>query len=73
MSEKKQSVGAAWSKQTAKGEVISVVIGDKRYSMWKNSYKKKSNEPDYKLFEDTYEKKPQQAPSASKSNDDLPF
>lgn len=59
MAEKKQSAGAAWVKTTPKGEVINIVIGDKRYSMWKNSYKKKSTEPDYRLYEDTYEKKPQ--------------
>ena len=66
MAEKKQSAGAAWVKTTPKGEVINIVIGDKRYSMWKNSYKKKSTEPDYRLYEDTYEKKAPTRPILNK-------
>jgi hypothetical protein len=76
MSEKKQSVGAAWTKQTSKGDVINVVIGDKRYNMWKNSYKKKSTEPDYKLYEDTYQPKTAQesfVPKNLTEEEGLPF
>ena len=40
--------------KTAKGEVISFTIEDKKYSMWVNTYKKESRHPDYQIFEDTY-------------------
>jgi uncharacterized protein (DUF736 family) len=80
MSEKKQSVGGAWKKSTAKGEVISLEIGGKRYSMWPNKYKEKPNQPDYRIFEDDYVK-PQgvqnnvqnHVQSNSQAQDDLPF
>ena len=77
----KQSVGGGWLKKinTANGEVeiISVTIGDKRYSFFPNSYKKPGDKsPDYKVYEDTYT--PKEAPKAPKpkgfaGQDDLPF
>lgn len=94
MAEKKQSDGAAWKKRinTKFGEVtiLNITIGDKRYTAWENTYKKEGdNQPDYKLFVDTYEKKgydgaaaPKKeewkAPSVStpakyEDNNDLPF
>jgi hypothetical protein len=62
MAEKKQSDGAAWKKRikTKFGEatILSITIGDKRYTAWENSYKKEGdNQPDYKIFVDIYEKK----------------
>jgi hypothetical protein len=70
MSTTNQSAGAAWRKviTTSKGEVeiLSVVIGDKRYTAWPNSFKKEGEKsPDYRLQEDTFKPKP--------TTSDLPF
>lgn len=58
MSEKRQAVGAAWKKQTSKGEVINLSIKingvDVRFNMWPNKFKDADNKPDYRIFEDTY-------------------
>jgi hypothetical protein len=56
MAEEKKKYGA-WKKQTTKGEVINFSIEGKRYSMWQNKYKEKSNHPDYQIYEDLYEMK----------------
>jgi len=74
MSTAKQSVGAAWKKvvTTKNGEVeiLSLTIGDKRYTMWPNGLKQPGEKsPDYRLQEDTY--KPA-APKTEATND-LPF
>jgi uncharacterized protein (DUF736 family) len=71
MSTANQSVGAAWRKviNTSKGqvEILSLTIGDKRYTMWPNGFKKEGEKsPDYRLTEDNYEPK-------AKANSDLPF
>ena len=55
----------AWKKQTAKGEVISFTIEDKKYSMWVNTYKTESRHPDYQIYEDHY--------VMQKESKDLPF
>lgn len=72
MSTTKQSEGAAWKKtvNTKNGEVeiLSITIGDKRYTAWPNSFKKEGEKsPDYRLQVDTYE--PKKVPAT----DDLPF
>lgn len=54
--EKKEKIGA-WKKQTSKGEVINFKIGDKKYSMWVNNFKKESKHPDYQIVEDDYKPK----------------
>ena len=74
MSTANQSAGAAWKKvvKTKNGEVevLSLTIGDKRYTAWPNTFKKEGEKsPDYRLQEDTY--KPA-APKAEATND-LPF
>jgi hypothetical protein len=66
-----ESAGAIWKKtvKTKNGEVevLSIVIGDKRYTAWPNTFKKEGEKsPDYRLQVDTYEKK--DAPK-----DGLPF
>lgn len=76
-----QSAGAAWKKviNTKNGEVevLSITIGDKRYTAWPNTFKKEGERsPDYRLNEDTYT--PKEAPKAAKpkgfsGQDDLPF
>lgn len=76
-----QSAGAAWKKviNTKNGEVevLSITIGDKRYTAWPNTFKKEGERsPDYRLNEDTYT--PKEAPKAPKpkgfaGQDDLPF
>ena len=80
-----QSAGAAWKKviNTKNGEVevLSITIGDKRYTAWPNTFKKEGERsPDYRLNEDTYTPKvfdndePKQAKkSFAGQNDDLPF
>jgi len=83
-----QSAGAAWKKtvQTSNGpvEILSITIGDKRYSAWPNSFKKEGEKtPDYRLREDNYEPKvsPEVAREAAINNqrlkqiqsEDLPF
>lgn len=75
MSTAKQSAGAAWKKviTTSRGEVeiLSLTIGDKRYTMWPNTLKQPGEKsPDYRLQEDTYEPK-KQAPKTEDSG--LPF
>ena len=72
-----QSAGAALRKviTTKNGEVeiLSLVIGDKRYTMWPNTLKKEGEKtPDYRLQEDNYEPKVSSRETAT-SNQDLPF
>lgn len=71
MSTTKQSEGAAWKKtiNTKNGpvEVLSITIGDKRYTAWPNTFKKEGEKsPDYRLNVDNYEPK-------AKVESDLPF
>lgn len=76
-----QSAGAAWKKviNTKNGEVevLSITIGDKRYTAWPNTFKKEGERsPDYRLNEDTYTPKAAATAPAKKSfagQDDLPF
>lgn len=81
----KQSDGAIWKKtiNTKNGEVevLSITIGDKRFTAWPNSFKKEGEKsPDYRLYVDNYEpNKPASKPSpksfaGQRANDDgLPF
>lgn len=78
--EQKQSAGAAWKKtiKTKNGqmEVLSLVIGDKRYTMWPNQYKKEGEKsPDYRVQVDNYEPKQNNQPVAKQveETDGLPF
>ena len=61
MAEQKESFGA-WKKQTAKGEVINFTINGTRYSMWKNAYKEKDAQPDFKIYVDDWKPTNQEAP-----------
>lgn len=66
-----QSAGGAWKKtvNTKNGavEVLSISIGDKRYTAWPNTFKKEGERsPDYRLQEDNYQPK-------VKPTEDLPF
>lgn len=74
MSTAKQSDGAAWKKvlTTKNGpvEVLSITIGETRYTAWPNSFKKEGDKtPDYRLEVNTYESKTKATTEAS----DLPF
>ena len=90
MSNKRESAGAIWRKQiTTKAgqemEVLSITIGDKRFTAFINSYKTddaNDRSPDYKIYEDTYTPKEGSVPAAKPApakksfagqNDDLPF
>jgi hypothetical protein len=77
MSTTKQSEGAAWKKtvNTKNGpvEVLSITIGDKRYTAWPNTFKKEGERsPDYRLQVDNYEPKAK-TESKSFAGQDLPF
>lgn len=49
--EKKQSIGA-WDKSTKNSKTyISFTIEGKLYTMWKNEFKVKPTQPDYKIYE----------------------
>ena len=49
--EKKPSIGA-WDKTTKNSKAyISFTIDGKLYTMWKNEYKVKPTQPDYKIYE----------------------
>ncbi len=66
-----ESAGAIWKKtvKTKNGdvEVLSIVIGDQRYTAWPNTFKKEGEKsPDFRLQVDTYQAK-------EKSSDGLPF
>lgn len=73
----KESVGAAWKKSiNTKGgqvEILSIVIGDKKYTAWPNTFKKEGERsPDYRLQEDNYQ--PKTVTNEPKQvEDDLPF
>lgn len=77
----KQSDGAAWKKviSTKNGpvEVLSITIGDKRYTAWPNTFKKEGEKsPDYRLSVDNYEPKAAAAKPAAfagQNDSDLPF
>jgi uncharacterized protein (DUF736 family) len=78
----KQSDGAAWKKtiNTKNGsvEILSITIGDKRYTAWPNTYKQEGDKsPDYRLSLDTYDASKTKAKPAEKSfagqQEDLPF
>lgn len=47
----------AWIKKTPKGEVISFTIEGQKFNMWKNTYKKADNQPDFQIYEDNYKPK----------------
>lgn len=75
-----ESVGAAWKKSinTKNGqvEVLSIVIGDKKYTAWPNTYKKVGERsPDYRLQEDNYQPKTvsNEPKPIQNEADDLPF
>lgn len=75
MSAKQESIGGAWKKtvKTKNGdvEILSVSIGEKRFSFWPNSFKKPGEKtPDYKVYEDNYVPKTEQPKSFA---GDLPF
>ena len=77
---KQEAAGAAWKKtintKSGEVEVLSITIGDKRYTAWPNTYKKPGEKtPDYRLQEDTW--KPTAAAAPAKKfagqSEDLPF
>ena len=72
-----KSVGAAWKKSinTKNGqvEVLSIVIGDNKYTAWPNTFKKEGEKsPDYRLQEDNYQPKTT-VNEPKQVEDDLPF
>jgi uncharacterized protein (DUF736 family) len=72
----KQSDGAAWKKtvNTKNGavEILSITIGDKRYTAWPNAFKKEGERsPDYRLQADTY--RPKAETKETFAGEDLPF
>jgi hypothetical protein len=78
MSTTKQSEGAAWKKtvNTKNGpvEVLSITIGDKRYTAWPNTFKKEGERsPDYRLQADNYQPKESAKSFAGQTTNDLPF
>lgn len=78
MSDKKQSVGAIWKKQTSKGEILSITIDGKRYVAWPNNRKTESKHPDYNILLDDYKPQAKQEQthvpkSVVKDDTDLPF
>lgn len=71
MQQKKQSVGGIWKRATKNGkEVLSITIGEQRYTAWLNDFKK-DKQPDYKIYVDDYK------PTVNIDNEnnvgDLPF
>lgn len=77
MSTTNQSAGAAWKKtiNTKNGpvEVLSITIGEQRFTAWPNTYKKEGERsPDYRLQVDNYEPKSKPATFTGTSQD-LPF
>lgn len=72
----KERAGGGWKKTLSNGkEVISLQIGDKRYSMWVNDYKKEPKQPDYTIYLDDYVKPEVVAekPVVAEPENDLPF
>jgi hypothetical protein len=55
---KSNKVGAAWVKEidtkAGKQKILSVTIGEKRYTLFKNGYKEQPKHPDYVVYEDNY-------------------
>ena len=75
---KQQEAGAAWKKtiNTKNGEVeiLSITIGDKRYTAWPNTFKKPGEKtPDYRLQEDNYQPKAAEPAKSFVGQEDLPF
>jgi hypothetical protein len=69
MSDKKQSIGALWSKLVNNKLLLSgsIEIEGKTYKLaiWTNDYKKEAKHPDYKIYLDTYEGKGITPPNAA--------
>jgi hypothetical protein len=83
---KANKVGAAWVKEidtkAGKQNILSVTIGEKRYTFFKNGFKEKPNQPDYNVFEDNYTPQEKQLPkqetlivnnTLTDDGNDLPF
>jgi hypothetical protein len=55
---KANKVGAAWVKEidtkAGKQKILSVTIGEKRYTFFKNGFKTEPKHPDYVVYEDNY-------------------
>lgn len=69
MADKKQPVGSAWKRTTKNGNsLISIKIGDQRYSMWENRFKKSDKDADYRIFVDDWVPQGQAHP---KTDDDV--
>lgn len=81
MSNEQKSDIVAWKKviETKNGpvEVLNVVVGTSRYTMWPNTFKKEGEKsPDYRGKLDTYEPKAAATPVASfvgQDTEELPF
>lgn len=78
---KQDSIGGIWKKtintKNGPAEILSITIGDKRYTAWPNTYKQEGDKtPDYRIQEDTWKPKAEQValPVEPKSfAGDLPF
>jgi uncharacterized protein (DUF736 family) len=69
-----ESIGALWIKESEKGEYMSGVVevnGEKHpIVVFKNTYKEKENQPDYRILP---KKKTGEAKPSEDFKDDIPF
>ena len=76
MSEKKESVGAIWVRQSAAGnEYFFISLEGKEYVAFVNKYKEEEKHPDYRIFPQQ-ERQAKPAPRPSKPaipDQDIPF
>ena len=79
-----QSIGALWVKEGKKGKYFTGVVelGDRKVKVvvFKNGYKDKENQPDWRIFESKQmersggaEKKAQEVLGADEFESDIPF
>lgn len=73
---KANKVGAAWLKEidtkNGKQKILSVQIGDKRFTLFKNSYKTEPKHPDYVVYEDNYQPQEKQQATAQETKEYKP-
>ena len=71
----KDDVGAMWIKTSRKGEdYLSITINGERYVAFKNDFKKKDTQPDYRIFEsESQTPGEKQTVQSSILDDEIPF
>ena len=67
--DKQKDCGAIWERSGKNGVYFSIDIQGKKYLAFKNKWKKKDNQPDYRVFENTFTK----APAGDSLATDVPF